>query len=387
MLRQTCRTRIHSLLCLLVLVGLVVTYAALAPAQRTAAMAQTTGGPPAGADPSLVKIYNDIVRREMPGVPFSILEGAKKERQVVWYHIRLPAAHEAVLKAFSERFPFVAVETFEAVGPPLMERFLTEQRAGSRRVDVLQSTDVLLMKRAIDEGFIDTYKVTSERAFRPGSYQSGVYYTYVVATQVVYIYNTNLINEKEAQLLRKWEGLWDPAFRGKPIGVLNASGNSAGQLQFYFLEKKYGKQSWQKIKELNPRIYEPLPGGDAVARGEVAVIPNSESVALNMWLKKAPIRWTAPEPSLARDYPQAVVKGAPHPNAARLFHEFVMSKAGQELFAKYAYPSARQDVGDLRDVTKEAWFPKDRAYHDLDLADIGKQTPRIVEEWRAMFLQ
>lgn len=340
---------------------------------------------PANADPQLAALYRDVVQKDMPGVPFSILDGAKKEGKVVFYHLAFTAATTPAIAEFKKRFPFIAVDEFTATGGPLMERFLAEKRAGSDLADVIETGSEALMTQLIDEGHIEKYKATSEGAFKPGTFRSGWWYAVAVGANIVYIYNTNLVTAEQAKILERFDGLWDPALAGKTIGVPNVVSSPAAQQFFYYLEKAYGAASWEKLKSF--KVLDPLPGGDAVARGEVAIMPDPESVGQTQWGNKAPVRWTVPQPALVDPYPQAIASKAPHPNAARLLQEFLLSKPGQTPFATFVSPSARTDVPESRAVASESWFvPSDRrTYFDEDRADFAKRLPSLIEDWKKVF--
>jgi iron(III) transport system substrate-binding protein len=295
------------------------------------------------------------------------------------------------LSDFQKRFPFVKVENFQASSVPLSERFMTEKRAGLNRVDLFQQGTALELAKALDEGYIENYKVTSESKFEPESYRSGLWYPIDHATVVVYAYNTNLVTPEEAKLLGTWDGFWSPGLAGKRFALPSAvSVKSTGQW-LYLMENKYGKSVWDKIQALKPKLYDGgVPATAALQRGEVAIAPISESQALTAWLAKAPIRWTVAEPALGEYQYEVLVKNAPHPNAARLLHEYILSRVGQEFFARLAYPSARVDVPDLRPVTSESWFKKGdqrKYFTSADIEGFAKRQESIVEEFKTRFLR
>ena len=55
----------------------------------------------------------------------------------------------------------------------------------------------------------------------------------------------------------------------------------------------------------------------------------------------APVDWVAMEPAIVATHPISVVHRAPHPNAARLFIDFVLSEEGQKIFVQRGRESAR----------------------------------------------
>ncbi len=349
------------------------------------ATASQSGGIPANADPEVAAIYSSIVQKEMPGLPFAVLEGAKREGKVVWYHLTTPAAIGPTVAEFKKRFPFIQVEEFEGTGASVLERLLTEKRAGANRVDLFETSSPFLMNTAIEAGYVDAYKAAAEPMFKPGTYSSSTWYAVAVAAQICYAYNTNSVGAEQAKALAASDGLWHPSLKGLTIGLPPVSAGSSAQALYYYLEKTYGAEAWTRLKALNYKIYEVVPSGDALARGEIAVVPLPESVPLNLWTAKAPVRWTVPQPTVAIPLVQAVIKNAPNPNAGRLLQEFVLSRPAQELFATYAYPSARTDVGELRPVAKESWFTGSRSYYALDSADFQAKLPALTDQWKKVF--
>ena len=294
---------------------------------------------------------------------------------------------KALTAAFKQQFPFMDVEEFEATGAPLLEKYLSEKRAGIHLVDVVQMASPSLIQRAIDEGYISTYVVTSEKQFPSGSYVSGLWYPSLVATNV-YMYNTTLVTEEQAEKLTTYEGLWDPVLSGLQIAIQNVAASATSQDYFYYLDTKYGRESWRKLKTLNVKIYEPLPAVDAVSRGEAAITYVGESLALSAWIAKAPIRWRVPEPAIVKYDPTAIASSPPHPNAARLFQEFLLSRKGQAVYNSLAEASVRADVGELRPVKDETWFQKapDRRIAPDFAAEKDKALAKLIEDWKALFV-
>jgi iron(III) transport system substrate-binding protein len=90
-----------------------------------------------------------------------------------------------------------------------------------------------------------------------------------------------------------------------------------------------------------------------VAAGErpVAVVAFANGVDR---LKKdgAPIEWVTAEPVIGLTFGMGLVKGAPHPNAARLFVDFLLSREGQEAMGVSGYFVPRSDV--TSPILKEA---------------------------------
>jgi ABC-type Fe3+ transport system substrate-binding protein len=343
------------------------------------------GEVPSGADPDLAAIYTDVVQKKLPGVSYSLVECAAAEENLNFYHIRLPEATTELIGSFQKDFPFIRVNSYENSGTLLFERFMTEKRAGVNEADIFQTSSPTLMKQAVDEGYVANWTISEENAYPAEAHDSGNWYAFAYVPKVVYLYNTNLISPSEAELLNDWEGIWSDQLASKPLVIPDPAAASGSTLYFYFLEKEFGKESWDKLAAMKPSFLGVTPSAEAVASGEAAMTLTTEGSALTVWSAGAPVRWTRPAPALVDYDPQAVVAKAPHPCAARLFQEYTLGTPGQKIIAQFAYPSVRADIGDQRDVANESWYQNTTEVYDFDQTDYDENAARIVEDWNATF--
>jgi ABC-type Fe3+ transport system substrate-binding protein len=70
----------------------------------------------------------------------------------------------------------------------------------------------------------------------------------------------------------------------------------------------------------------------------------------------APIEWVGIEPVVPLTHPLGVSAHAPHPNAARLFVDFMLSREGQEMLASFYKTPGRADVQSLAPRLKNINF-------------------------------
>jgi ABC-type Fe3+ transport system substrate-binding protein len=82
---------------------------------------------------------------------------------------------------------------------------------------------------------------------------------------------------------------------------------------------------------------------------------------------------------------QAIARDAPHPNAAKLFQEFIFSKVGQTIMATIQLPSFT--MGDLRKHAKEPWYSLPPVYkYDMEKVYQSMRGPNsLVEQWNKIF--
>ena len=90
----------------------------------------------------------------------------------------------------------------------------------------------------------------------------------------------------------------------------------------------------------------------AVAGEFPIVIDAFPEEVLQLKNAKAPVDFTFSDPFVAVKTPTTVSisAGAPHPNAAALFVDFLLSKPGQEIMASQGRWVSRNDVGYLVDL-------------------------------------
>ncbi|MBI4287819.1 MAG: extracellular solute-binding protein [Chloroflexi bacterium] len=149
--------------------------------------------------------------------------------------------------------------------------------------------------------------------------------------------NTSLVKPQDEP--RSFKDFLDPKWKGNVLSLDPRTGGGgmfttiATMKYFKVLEDDYWKQ-------LAPQLQ--LFGGSQqeqyrmVARGEYQVaLPASDSPLAPLIAEGAPMKLLAmDEGTVAQGDSIMVVKGGPHPNAARLFVDWVLSPEGQEVYAR-----------------------------------------------------
>ncbi len=288
------------------------------------------------------------------------LEGAKKEGKVVVYTNNSGIA--ALIKRFEEKYPFVKVEYLRTGAPKLLNKILTESRAGANNADIIETeglTSYLMMKK----GLYAKYVSPESKVFPAGAKDPEGYWTGAHSNYKVVAYNTRMIPPNE--IPQTWEDIVQPKWKGQ---ILLASNNYEwfGNLLKIMGEEK-GLAVMRKVaaqdlmlREGNTLILQLLSAGE----GSLALAANVDSVEETK-AKGAKIDWVGVPPVVSRLHPIALARNAPHPNAAKLYIDFVLSKEGQEIVTKELI-----GISDRPDVKK--LFSKEGLklyYADLSLAD------------------
>jgi iron(III) transport system substrate-binding protein len=307
--------------------------------------------------------------------PKEVIEGAKKEGQLVFYSgIPIPDA-QAILSALERKYPFIKTTFYRSTGPALVSRIQTEQRAGSHIWDVMNSTGfepyVLL-----EQGYFAKYDSPERRVFPEGHKDNEGYWATMYTSPMIVSYNTRLVSS--ADLPRDYVDLLQPKWKGR-LGL------DSSDFEWYAnLRKIWGAEKAQKFLEGLKRQEVRLVQGRAlltelVTGGEIAILVNNFlQNAIEAKRKGSPVEMLALDPVVSAAGLVGINKLAPHANAAKLFVDFVLSKEGQELIVKTDRSSVRKDVaGNPIDVIKNVRIiPSD--------LNLGKNYVQIRDEFREL---
>jgi len=170
------------------------------------------------------------------------------------------------------------------------------------------------------------------------------------ATLNVIAYNKRMVPANEVP--KSFFDLTEPKWKGQLMMDENESKWMAGMIQYYGEAKTLDLMRRLAQQEIQFRTGHTLLQ-TLVAAGERAVVVVAFANGVNRLKKEsAPIEWISADPVIGLTFGMAVVKDAPHPNAARLFNDFLLSREGQEAIAADGYYVPRLDV--LSPILKEA---------------------------------
>lgn len=332
-------------------------------------------------DPALAASWA-FVQKAMPGVPYSLLKAACAEGTVMIYHGTWIGAQNDQIAAFKKRFPCIDVQKFSSTVGRLRERFLSEFRAKRTIADVYQDSDPGTLNDFSTNGTLMNYRISNDAAFSPATKKTGYWYP-LRAALVGIAWNTDLVSASEARLLTEWKGVINPAWKGRAV-VVDPSAGGVAYLPWYAWAKLYGGGFIDQIGALKPRVVAGINNAAAaLASGDVAVILNaSETGLLPLWLKGAPVRWSLPAPGIGPVTGQGIASDAPHPNAAKLYHEYAFTEEGYGVWQKLGGAPLRIGLKDQRKVASEPWYKLPAEMFDYDPAAATADRQKIVDQFR-----
>ena len=169
----------------------------------------------------------------------------------------------------------------------------------------------------------DYLKVTSRRSASafPAEYRDEKgFWMMPAATLNVIAYNKKMVASADAP--KSFFDLTEPRWKGQLMMDENESKWMAGMIQYYGEAKAMDLMRKLAAQEIQFRTGHTLLQ-TLVAAGERAVVVVAFANGVDRLKKEsAPIEWVSAEPAIGLTFGLAVVKDAPHPNAARLFQRF-----------------------------------------------------------------
>jgi iron(III) transport system substrate-binding protein len=318
-----------------------------------------------------------------PPARADLLEAAQHEGSVTWYVAQMSGeAAEAMGRHFTERHPGVSVSVIRTTGQVAYERLQQELKNGAPHCDVFSSTDIAHYPALKARGALAHYDAQNA-AELAGPYQGigepGYYYPTTGSLQIL-VYNTR--NVQPADVPRACTDLLAPRFKGRVAVGHPAFSGFFGQWVLA-MRKLHGWEFFEKLADNKPRIGR--SGNDPITMlnaGESLVGTGPVSTASQTAQKGNPIGYVYPEDgTLLCVGPSAILAQAPHPNAARLFLEWLLSKDYADASAAWFLEPVRADAAPIPG-TKPISQVKTMA---LTTQEIAKGIPEVIEQWRDTF--
>lgn len=285
------------------------------------------------------------------------VEAAKNEGKLV---AAIPASAElrkAITEVFPKRFPGIELDLTNARGPANAGKIAAEFNAGVRYFDLLisgTSTPFNLLHAGIlepAEPFLLLPEVRDPKRWFGGHIWLDNAKKFIYAFQVYQSeniwHNPTLVKPEEA---RSYDDLLLPKFKGK-IGILDPRSAGAGTATWAFFLKIKGEEWLKKLaaqEMLLSRDQRQL--ADSLAKGKTAITIGLTYYTFAPFLKAGlPVKPLAEMKegtyTSCGSSAISIVKKSPHPNATKVFVNWLLSKEGQEIYGKaMGQATRRMDV-------------------------------------------
>ena len=281
-----------------------------------------------------------------------IVEAAKKEGKLVAYVSMLTENATALLAEFKKKYPFIDTSLYRANTQKLLPKIQLEARTQQHQADVISATFTIWNE--LTRGKLIMKYDSPERSKFPADLKDAEGYWNILHLGVQGMaYNTKLVPPDIAP--KNYEDLLHPRWRPKQIAMdyrdsswmavmLEIMGEAEG---IAFMKKLAAKDLYMRE---NKNLLTQL-----LAAGEFPVLANTYLETFAKIQKAgAPIEWVAGRnPIPASTHLLGIYAHARHPNAAKLFVDFLLSREGQSLTANVigTYPANPDVESELRKKT------------------------------------
>ena len=308
---------------------------------------------------------------------------ARKEGSLTWYIAQVSAEQaEGMGRAFTQQYPGISVSVIRTTGQVAYQRLLLDLKNNAPQCDVFSTTDIAHMPELKERNALAHYAPQNAAGLLPEFKRlSDDGYSYITsATNHFLIYNTDKVRAEEAP--RSWTDLLDPKWKGQ-IALPHPAFSGCAGVWALGLRKLYGWGYFEKLAKNNPRIGRSF--GDPVTlmtAGECKVAPGPAINAFPAAEKGNPIGIVYPSDGCSICVsPSAVPASAPHPNAGRLFLEWMLSDA----YAKFAIERGSEPLRPGLTPKPGRKSLDQVAVMEISVAEIRKGVPEVIEAWRDTF--
>jgi len=270
----------------------------------------------------------------------ALVEGARREGEVMVYHSTQTEDLKPVFDAFTKKYG-VKVRDWRSSSENVVQRIVNETRAGKREVDFIEN-NAPEMEALTREKMLLRVDSPYFPDLRPGTLPA--HHEYATSTIDVFVQAYNTQKVKKEELPKSFDDLADPRWKGR-LGI-------EAEDQAWFGTLLHGLGEQKGLKLFNDVV---AKNGISVRKGHTLlaqlVATGEIPFALTVYNYKPPqikakggdIDWIVLQPAVAQLHSVAVHARASHPFAAMLLFDFFLSE-GQQLLADRNFVPASTKV-------------------------------------------
>jgi iron(III) transport system substrate-binding protein len=271
-----------------------------------------------------------------------VVEAAKKEGELAWWSTIAQDQSQKLVDEFMKRYPFIKANSWRSGSVGLHNKIMLEARAGRSSWDVVSQTTPEFILDLKQKGLIAAYDSGERRHFSADLKDKDAYWTGTYALPMGLGFNTRQVAREDVP--KTYQDLLHPKWKGRKISVDNES--------YEFLVGLM--QAWGRsaavdyLKKLAAQ--EPAIGRGNTQRTQLLAageFPLAIAYTHTIEWSKAqgtPVDWVNLEPVVIKFDGIMLGSKAAHPNAAKLFIDFILSQRGQELLQSFSRVTLRNGV-------------------------------------------
>lgn len=302
-----------------------------------------------------------------------LLEQAKKEGSVVLYTSLAPTESKPLAQAFEKKYG-IKVELWRALSDKVVQRVVTEGRAHRNSVDVVETNgpEMEMIAREKLLGRVESPYIADLPANAIPQH-----HLWLPDRLNFFVVGYNTQKVQRSELPATYEGFLEPKWKGR-IGIEATDSEWMAALVKHWGEQK-GMDFFRRLAAMKPDLRKGhVLFAKLVAAGEVPVgLTLYNANVESSKAKGAPIDFVPVQPVVGRPQGIGVAKDAPHPAAAVLFMDFVLSPEGQKLY---------ESMGRVPASTKVKSHLNDFPFIMTDPATTLDESDKWEKLWNELFL-
>ena len=324
-----------------------------------------------------------------------VVESAKKEGKAV---VSIPASAELrklIEEGFKKRYGGIDLELVPARGTSITRRIVEESKAGVRNFDIHIGGTNSIINGLLDVGVVEPvepYFLLTE-VKDPKNWWGGHMWVdrakkYVYSFQA-YLTESTWRNETlaKAEEFKTLDDLLNPKWKNR-IGILDPRTPGAGDSNWAFLWQVKGEEYLKKLAAQNLTLgLDQRVLGESLAKGKIAIVLGLTYYSLlpfvNAGLPVKPIpRLKEGTFGTGGSGNIALIKNMPHPNATKVFINWILTREGQEITTKAMGQATRRLDVDTKWLNEVGVLPAKDHLSVKDYLEVENQSEEKLEKVR-----
>ncbi|MGH7871003.1 MAG: ABC transporter substrate-binding protein [Candidatus Binatia bacterium] len=271
-----------------------------------------------------------------------IIEAAKQEGELGWWSTIAQDQSQKIVDEFMKLYPFIKASYWRSGSVGLHNKILIEARAGRSSWDVVSQTTPEFIYDLKQKKLIAPYNSPERSSFSADLKDRDGYWTGTYALPTGLGFNTQQVKKEDVP--KSYKDLLDAKWKGGKISI-----DDENYEILVGLTEAWGeKAAVEYLKALAAQA--PVMGRGATQRTQLLAVgefPLAISYTHTVeWSKSqgTSVDWVNLEPVIIKFDGIMLGAQAAHPNAAKLFIDFVLSRGGQELLQSFSRVTLRNGV-------------------------------------------
>ena len=322
-------------------------------------LAQAAGGAPTTAASTAASAQADLD---------ALVKAARAEGELLYFSSQPEAISKQLSDAFTAKYGIKTV-FLRGSSNPLMQRYSAEAEAGNLSADLIMqaSNSVVFAEDGIKRGWVESISEAGLPVLKSGEFPARFNMGPSAIVQInpwLIAYHTDKV--KPADVPKDWPDILSPKFQGQII-LFDPSTNDGNFFFWQLLLDTYGESFFTRLRSMNSRFSSGgIPASQALAAGEGSLtLPATAGSFASLKAKGVPVSTTMPQKTNGAEYHIILTNRARarHPNAGRLFVNYVMTREGNTVLSRDSGGFSVYDTAGLPrqyETGKKGGFPDDR---------------------------